>query len=212
MRAFGILGVLGLLVAMVLFFSYAYLPYTQQVVSSGQTASSQAEQMAGLDSTVGGRVTDHLKLDPVVSGNRLMAMQVRSITPGSSYQKYFGVMANDRIEQIGPQTVRDIGDEGMAQALAVEAYQRKWDLVIVRNGQRFTLPQDAAAAAAVANAQVITPAAPQQPAPQQPAGQVAQPAPGAQPGQPAQPAPKNPNSDGSTPLQRQLDAITNYGL
>lgn len=208
MRVFGILGLLGLLIAMVLFFSYSYLPYTQQVVTSGKSAQERAEQMAGHDSAIGGRVTDQVKFEPVMTGSRLMAIRVRSIAPGSSYQQHFGIQPNDIIERIGPQTVRDIGEEEMANDLAVEAYQRQWDLAIVRNGRRFTLPQDAAAAAQFASPQVITPG---QPNPQQ---TVQQPAAGVpSPQQPAQPAPpRNPNNDGSSPLQRQLDAITNYGL
>jgi len=214
--AFGLIGILGALVALVLFMSSSYLPYTQQVVSKGQSAQEQAEQMAGLDSQFGGRVTDHVSFEPVQRGGRLFGLAVRNVTPGSSYQAYYGIRAGDVIDQIGPQMVRDM-DEEMAKALAIEAYQRRWDLGIHRGGRRFVLPAEMSAAAAVPAVQPlapnvaptggaltpnVTPAQAQQPQ-QQP-----QPTAAAQDSdQPAQ-TPRRPEPYVS-PLHRQLNAITN---
>lgn len=195
--AFGLVGVLGLLVAIIFFWSSAYLPYTQKVITSGQSAQSRAEQMAGIDSGLGGRVTQHLAFAPVQRGGRLEGLQVKSSDPGSSYARYYGIKVNDVIEYIGPQMVKDM-DAQTAEALALEAYQRKWDLGVLRDGQRILLPQSNAS---------VTPPLPQPGVPVVPV--VPQPtavAPAA-PQPPAQPAPVPQRN--ISPLNRQLDALTN---
>ena len=89
------------LIAVVIFFSFAYLPYTQQVVSKGQSAQAAAQQIAGVDSS-GGRVSQRVSFVPVMQGNRLKALQVQTVIPSSSYQSFYGIMAGDEIEAIGP--------------------------------------------------------------------------------------------------------------
>lgn len=192
-------GLVSLLVC-ALIIAYVYSQYTAQVASSGMQGRQQAEQIAGVDSNLGGRTSDHISLDAYYQGSKLQSMQVKRITPGSSYQTYYGLQANDYIDQIGPQTVRDIADPEMAKALAIEAYQRKWDLGIWRNGRHFMLPDQKAMAAPAGTASVVPGIAPNAvpPAPGQPAAQPA--------GQPAQPVKQAPYV---SPLQRQLDAITN---
>lgn len=205
--AFGLVGILAFLVAIILIWHFAYLPYTQTVLKSGKSAREQVEQMAGVDTTVGGRVSDNVKFEPVMAGSKLRGLQVKSIALGSSYQSHYGILLNDVIEQVGPQTVRDIDDAEMAKALAYEAYQRQWELGVIRNGQHLMLPQPKQVVSP------LTPAAPGMPAaPGTPAatpGQAAAPANG-QPGQAAQPV-KQPEKPYQSPLNRQLDAITNYG-
>lgn len=207
--AFGLIGLLGGLIAIVLFMSFAYLPYTQQVVSKGQSAQSQAEQMAGIDSTLGGRVSQHLTLEPIERGGRVSGLTVKSISPGSSYQSYYGIQTGDIIEEIGGQKVRDL-DAETAKALALESYQRKWDLGITRGGKRFMLPADMNAAAAATGTRTlapnVTPTAQQTGIAQPGTAQPAAAQPGQQPGQPA----KQNADPNMTPLQRQMDAILNF--
>ena len=190
--AFGLVSVLGFLVAVIYFWSYAYLPYTQQVLTQGQSAQTRVQQMAGIDTQLGGKVEDHLVLGPVGRGGKFYGLQVKTADPGSIYTRYYGLNVNDVIEQIGPQFVRDM-DEQTAQALATEAYQRKWELVVVRNGSRLSLPQTVAA-----------PAPLPQPVAQQPSAATPPPVAVAPSAQPAQPPKRN-----ISPLQRQLDAISN---
>lgn len=213
MRAiFGLVGILVVCGVIAAIWAFAYLPYTQQVVKSGNTAQQQAKQTAGIDE-MGGRVSQTIVFTPIEMQGKLRYLMVQSMQPNNSYAKYYGIFPGDLIETIGPQNVRDIDDEGMAKALAVEAYQRKWDLVIMRTNKRFTLPRDSAAAAA------LLPGAAQPPTPVAgtPAGVAAQPA-GMQPAQPLQPAqPAQPAPEPAdtkvrgNPLYDQLEAIRNAG-
>lgn len=207
--AFGLIGILGFLVAIILIWYFAYLPYTQQVLTSGKSAQQQAEQLAGVDSNLGGRVTENIKFEPVMAANKVRGLQVKSISLGSSYQSHYGILVGDVIDVIGPQSVRDYDDAEMAKAMAYEAYQRQWDLGVIRNGQHLTLPLPKQAVKSP-----LAPAAPSAPGtPAAAAGQAAAPAnaqPG-QPGQPAQPAQPAQQKPYEAPLQRQLNAITNYG-
>lgn len=201
MRAiFGLVGVLGFLVAAVIVMN-TYLSHTQVVLKAGGDAREQAEQIAGIDTNAGGRVSDNVKLESYAVGGKLRGLKVISITPGSSYQTHYGIQPNDIITRIGPQTVRDIDDGGMAIALAYEAYQRQWDLEVQRGNQTLTLPQQK-------SAMPVVPATPTNATPQAPGQQTAQ-QPGQQPAQPAQPA--KPQEPYRSPLYRQLDAIQNAG-
>ena len=188
--AFGLVSILGFLVAVIYFWSYAYLPYTQQVLTQGQSAQTRVQQMAGIDTQLGGKVEDHLVLAPVGRGGKFYGLQVKNADPGSIYTRYYGLNVNDVIEQIGPQFVREM-DEQTAQALATEAYQRKWELVVVRNGSRLSLPQ------------TVTAPLPQ-PVAQQPSATAQPPVAVAPSAQPVPPVKRN-----ISPLQRQLDAISN---
>lgn len=171
--------------------------HTAQIATSGSQARQEAEQIAGVDSTLGGRVSDHLTLECYSRGSQLESLHVTKITPGSAYQTYYGIQNGDYIDIVGPQPVKDIVDGEMAKALAMEAYQRQWELGVWRNGKHYTFPAQKALAAQAAGAA-------------QPAGTpnaAATPAqPAAQPAAPAQP--QQPNV---SPLQRQLDQITSQG-
>ena len=204
--AFGLLGILGTLIAIALFWGFAYLPYTQQVVSSGQSAQTRVEQMAGLDTQLGGRVSEHIVFEPVERGGRLAGLAVKSIGPGSSYQAYYGIQPGDVIDQVGPQMVRDL-DVEMAKALALESYQRKWELGVYRVGKRYMLPTDMARLPGAAPA--AQPGQIAQPAQSAVAPQPNQPAPVSVPGQQASERGKQANPN-ETPLQRQMDAILNF--
>ncbi len=195
MRAmFGLAGILVTIAVLAMVWSYNAVP----TIQTGQTARIQAEQIAGFDQS-GSRVTQTVVFQPIMSQGRLLYLAVQQIWPTSSYGSYYGIVAGDIIETIGPQSVRDIGDETTAKALAYEAYQRQWDLVIIRNNRRFVLPRDAALAAGQ------LPAPPVQPAPASPAGA---PGPAGTPPAGAQP-PSEPQKSGN-PLYDQLESIRKY--
>jgi hypothetical protein len=190
---FGLSGILVSIAVLAMAWSYYAVP----TIQTGQTARIQAEQIAGFDQS-GSRVTQTVVFQPIMSQGRLLYLLVQQIWPSSSYGSYYGIVAGDMIETIGPQSVRDIGDETMAKALAYEAYQRQWDLVIIRNERKFVLPRDAA------------PAAGQLPLPARPAS--ASPAaaspPGTMPPAGTRPSPE-PQKTGN-PLYDQLEAIRKY--
>lgn len=213
--AFGLVGLLITVGVVVVIWHYATLPYTQQVMSQGQMAQQQAEQLAGIDSG-GGRVSMYVDLQPYApDGGKIRGLKVIKMMPGSSYQSYYGLAVNDIIEQIGPQTVRDIDDGELAKSLAMEAYQRQWELGILRNNQRFTLPSQKALAAAAAGPLAPAALAPANlAAPATPSTSTPPPVATQAPAQPAAPQPTQPPPpppDTRSPLQRQLDNIREAG-
>lgn len=195
MRAgFGLVSILVTLGIIAILWRTTTLPTIQQ----SQSARSQAEQIAGIDES-GARVSQTIFFQPVMSQGRLMYLLVQKMWPTSSYGAFYGIAAGDTIESIGPQTVRDIGDETTAKALAYEAYQRQWDLGIIRNNQKFVLPRDSALAAGQLPRPAVQTAA----------------APSAAPGTPptATPPAAQPSPDSQKtghPLYDQLNAIRNY--
>jgi hypothetical protein len=165
MRAiFGLVAIL-IFVGVLVWFLYAmYLPYTKTVTTVGRHAQDQAAQIAGIDNQNGGRVSDSIALVADRKNGKLEGILISAINPGSAFQKYFGVMTGDVIVEIETsgslQKIPEIanGDDELPKDMIVEAYQRKNRLVVLRNGQRLTLP----AAPAPAPAPVATqqPAAP----------------------------------------------------
>lgn len=148
MRAiFGLVGILIAIGVLVYFMATGGLTHTQQVVEQGEKARHQAEQLAGRDAS-GARVQDTITLDPQSSGGRLNSILVTDIVADGPMAKYFGLKRNDSIIQIGYMKVPDITDASMAKDLVYEAYQRRQELVIVRDGRNLTLPQPQAQAPA----------------------------------------------------------------
>lgn len=202
MRAgFGLVSLLVTLGIIAILWRTTTIPTLQQ----GMHARSEAEQIAGIDQS-GVRVTKTVVFQPVVSQGRLLGLQVQTMQPGSSYGSFYGIAPGDVIETIGPQTVRDIGDEETAKALAYEAYQRQWDLGIIRNNRKYVLPGDAAMAANPLPSPAAQTAAGANAAP---GVQAAANSPAAQPGQAAGQPAADPQKTGS-PLYDQLNAIRNY--
>jgi len=147
MRAiFGLVGILIAIGVLVYFLGPGGgLTHTQQVLEQGEKARHQAEQLAGRDAS-GMRVQDSITLDPQSSGGRLNSILVTDIVADGPMAKYFGLKRNDSIVQVGYMKVPDISDASMAKDLVYEAYQRRQELVIVRDGQKLTLPQQPAQA------------------------------------------------------------------
>jgi hypothetical protein len=145
MRAiFGLVGILIAIGVLVYFLGPGGgLTHTQQVLEQGEKARHQAEQLAGRDAS-GMRVQDSITLDPQTSGGRLNSILVTDIVADGPMARYYGLKRNDSIIQVGPMQVRDFSDPSMAKDMIYESYQRQQQLVIVRNGQQLTLPQQPA--------------------------------------------------------------------
>lgn len=178
--AFGLAGILITIGVIVMVLNYAILPYNQTVVKEGNKAREEAEQLSGQQD--GMRTSESVTLEPQASGGRTTSLLVTRLVTGGPMETYFGLKRNDSIVEVSGMKVRDLNDGEMAVAQALEAYQRKGTLTVVRDGRTITLPnQTAAGTAATAG----TAAAPQ--APQQGAGQT--------------------EGSGGSSLQNQLDAI-----
>src|SRR5262245_35832957 len=107
---------------------------TSEVARQSKPAMEQAHQMAGED-TEGMKAKDSIKLDPMEHNGKLTGMMVDKITAGGPMQKYFGLQRDDLIVAVGPLEMRDY-DAEMARSLILEAYQRKQELAVMRDGER----------------------------------------------------------------------------
>jgi len=140
MRAgFGLIALLVGVAVMIWVFSRTQIPVAQE----GKKAQDKARQIAGFDED-GERASDTITLEPQSSGGRVSSLFVTAIKAGGAMERHFGLMKDDTIVEVGTQgglqKVRDLNDDEMATALVSEAYQKKLPLVVVRNGERLTLP------------------------------------------------------------------------
>ncbi|HEV7298502.1 MAG TPA: hypothetical protein VGN72_03995 [Tepidisphaeraceae bacterium] len=138
---FGLGGILITLLVIVIMLSAKGGPgdYTVTVLQKGKEARVEANQLAGKDAD-GMRTSDSIVMEAVPAGNRTGALLVSNIVVGGPMETYFGLKADDKIIEVGPQRVRDIDDPELAKALTLEAYQRRQTLVVDRGGAKFELP------------------------------------------------------------------------
>ena len=180
--AFGLLGILGALVAMVFIMSRVGGDYTQAVMKADKSASDQAHQFAGLDPS-GRPASDTIMVDAERSGGKMKSLVVTGIVAGGVMDQHFGLKKGDSILEIGDYgPVKDMPGTGYAKDMLTEAYARGMHITVVRDEKKLVLPVE-------------------EPAPVQTAANTNAPV---APGTPA-PAPKPKQSD--DPLQRQIDAI-----
>jgi hypothetical protein len=137
--AFGLASLLVTLGVIVLILHYAILPYNKVVIQKGQSARQEAEQMAG--SMDGMRTSESIKLEPQANGDgKPVSLLVTSIVKGGPMESYFGLQRNDTITEINGLKVKDQNDGELSAAMALEAYQRRQTLTVVRDGQTLVLP------------------------------------------------------------------------
>jgi hypothetical protein len=151
---FGLVALLVTVGVIVVVFTVTQIP----VAKRGKTAMDDASRIAGRE----GRddptpAADAVKTDPESKGGRFRGLKVVSVTPGSVMDNQYGLLPGDVILQAGDMDFSFNLDDGTARALFEESYQRRWNLVVLRNGQKITLSGDptsptgpAAASAAVA--------------------------------------------------------------
>jgi hypothetical protein len=138
---FGIGGILITILVIVIMLSAEGGPgdYMATTLKKGHEAQGDARQLAGIGDN-GMKTRDSIVLDPLPGSGRTRALVVTSIVTGGPMQTHFGLMANDRIVEVGPLKVRDIDDPEMAKALTLDAFQRQQTLIIERGGQKLALP------------------------------------------------------------------------
>jgi hypothetical protein len=177
------LGIIILVMSMMMDKQTGSLPVALQ-------AREQAKQIAGVGED-GEAATQSAYFEEDHSGGKFSKLITRQVRRGGAYDTYFGLLPGDEVVEIGQggslMKVSDIsnGDPDLARALVSDAFARQQQIVVVRNGQRLTLPA-ARGTAVVAGGGFPTTA----------------PTPGAAaPQQPQQPA------DNRSSLTRQLDAI-----
>ena len=205
--AFGLVSLLVTLGIILLLFR-AQAP----ALKEGKKAQDQARQMAGRDED-GARVTDAVTLDANDRNGKMESVVVTDIRENSALQQRYGLQKGDVIVEMGPLAVRGhMSSPEEARDMLQDAYQKNYNLVVIRGFDRLTLPM--AEGTAPASASAAAPGAPKAPGsapdPTDPAGAQADatPAPGsAKDAEQAVPAPKPRDNRGA--LERQLDLIKN---
>jgi len=119
---------------------WMWASYTKEVAHYGTAAQKQARQFAGQDEN-GLLAINSLDLTPHVENGKLKYVMVDSIAPQGAYSKWYHLQANDQIIGAGPMGDFRDQDAEMAHALIQEAYQRHWDLIVIRGGKRIVLPE-----------------------------------------------------------------------
>jgi len=152
--AFGLVSVL-VTVGIIILIMSMMLDKQGGSISTGIEARKQAQQIAGVGKD-GEAATQSAEFEPGTSGGKLRKLTVTKVVPGGAYDTYFGLQVGDEvveIEQAGNMnTVNDAGngDAGLAESLVSDAYARSQHIIVVRNGQRLTLPLAPGAAVAAA--------------------------------------------------------------
>jgi hypothetical protein len=138
--AFGLVGILVGIGVLVWLMGKSYLPYTQQVLRSGQSAESQVQQLAGRDENMR-NVAESAELEVQHnSSGQPASILVLSVVERGAYERFWGLKRNDSIVSIGPLSVRDAAtSNSAARDFVQEAYQRSQSLTVIRDGQKLTL-------------------------------------------------------------------------
>ncbi len=139
MRAIGAgFGLLSLLIVVAIML-HMWSSYNSAVAPKAQEARDKASQISGYDADTGAPAKDSVKLDPFLVQGKLKYVLVDSVVPGGAFEKYFGLKQNDSIIATGSMDFRDV-DASLAVDLIYRAYQTKDTLIIMREGQKMTLP------------------------------------------------------------------------
>jgi hypothetical protein len=188
--ALGLVSLLVVLGIVMLLFNFYQAPMLKQ----GKTMRDDAQQLAGRDEN-NEPVHHAVTLDAQDRAGKMEAAVVTGITAGSTLETHYGLQKGDVIVELGQVTVKgNIHSADEAKDFLLYAYQRNEPVVVLRGGERLSLPMPAPArnAAATAGPSAESPSAA---------------ADGTQPPAQEQPAPKKPAGG----LEGQLDLIRNAG-
>jgi hypothetical protein len=188
--AFGLVSLLVTLAIILMLFRSVQAP----MLKEGKKAQDQARQMAGRDED-GQRVTNAVTLDSQDKGGKMESVVVTDITPNSALQQRYGLQKGDVILEMGPLVVRgNMSSPDEAKDMLQDAFQKNYNLVVIRGWDKLTLPMPEGAAPAVSAA--ATPGARADATPAPDAAKAAK---------PAAPRKEPPKSA----MERQLDLIRN---
>jgi hypothetical protein len=142
--AIGLAAILVTIGVIVWIMSAITLPATQQALNVKKKVEPQVQQVAGVDSS-GRDARDSIKLDAESSGGKMTSVLVTAIDANGAMAKYFGLKRGDSIVEIAPQgeamtPVREMSTPTEAKDMLLSAFQRSQHIVVVRDGQKLTLP------------------------------------------------------------------------
>lgn len=145
MRAgFGLVGFLLMIAVVIWLWSQITLPYSKSAIDTGAKMSEQANQIGGRDATSGVPFDQSLKTELQRSGGKPSSILVTDVRIGGPADTYFGLKRGDSIVEVGQLgPVRDsvaMTSDDDASAFLMDTFQRSGSIVVVRDGQRLTLP------------------------------------------------------------------------
>ena len=182
------IGLISLLVVIAIML-FAFKFYTAPVVQKGKKAQDSARQLAGYDDD-GAPATDSITLTEQDKDGKLTGIVVADVKAGGAMEKHFGFRNGDVIVSIGQLRLNEnIQSADDAEAFLMEAFQRNYPVVVLRDGNKVTLPSTGEQLAAGADGA---------PAPQG--------APAEEMRTPRKRRPQDQDTSGNS-LQRQLDSI-----
>jgi hypothetical protein len=146
--AIGLAGILVTIGVIVWIMSAITLPATKNALDVKRKVTPQVEQMAGHTSD-GTNAMDTIQVAGQSPGGRLNALRVKSVSAGGAMDKHFGLKEGDVIIEIAPQggalmPVKDMSSVEDAKVQLFTSYQNSQSIVVLRNGQKVTLPLAAA--------------------------------------------------------------------
>ena len=142
--ALGLVALLITIGVVVMIMSMITLPAAKQALDVKKRVEPQVQQIAGQDAT-GRDAREGIKLDAETSGGKMTSVLVTQIDEGGRMKEYFGLQRGDSIVEIAPQgevmmAVRDMESPAAAKDQLLSAMQHSQHIVVVRNGQKMTLP------------------------------------------------------------------------
>jgi hypothetical protein len=142
--AIGLAAILITIAVIVWIMSSFWIPQAQQAIAVNKTIKPKVQQIAGQDSD-GQDARTTIKLDSESTGGKMTSVIVTDIDTEGAMARYFGLKKGDSIVEIAPQggvlmSVKDMGGPGEAKDQLLSAYQNSQPIVVVREGQKMTLP------------------------------------------------------------------------
>ena len=137
---FGLVSLLVVIAIMMIMFKTFEAP----TIQTGNKAKEQAAQISGRGQD-GGDAMSSFQTQPKLRGANLDGLTVLSVHPTGAMADYYGLQAGDEILQVDGMKIGDISndDAETAKAMVVEkGFQASAPILVLRNGQRFSLPAD----------------------------------------------------------------------
>ena len=150
MRALGLIGLVVAIAVIVWIMNAVWLPSAKQAVDVKKKVEPQVQQWGGKDAN-GFDVRDSFTLkSDSTSGGKMKSVTVAEIAGEGALAKYFGLKKGDVIVEIAPQggalmPVGDFATAAEAKDMLAASFSNSQQIVVLRNGQKVTLPTAPAA-------------------------------------------------------------------
>ena len=139
-------GLVSLMICLVIV-AYVWSTFTEKTDEVTTPVRNQAEQLSGR-SADGVPVADSIQTEEATDQRGYFkGLKVTEVTPGGGMQTMYGLQRDDVIVSVESLTVNELTSAASMKSFLVEAYQKSGPLIVIRNGQRITLPEKPATGA-----------------------------------------------------------------